>query len=285
LPLNGRNFTELLTLTPGASPISTSQSNKVAVNDQGVLGVPSAQFSQPAIQGQINRENLYLLDGVVNTDFTNGVYVIPPIIDDMQEFKVQSHDDVAGLMELKGGAEEFSRQLEDFFEKTPSSFGWNDYYNHANEPVHHVPYLFVYAGKPWLTQRWVRRILTNAYHNDVNGICGNDDVGQMSAWYVLGAMGFYSVCPGDGIYILGSPLFSRITLHLDEEWYKRAQFTITAENQAPDHPYIQLAKLNGKPLSRAWIRHSEIAAGGVLEFVMGPEPRTGQPAASISRRR
>jgi hypothetical protein len=74
LPLNGRNFTELLTLTPGASPISTSQSNKVAVNDQGVLGVPSAQFSQPAIQGQINRENLYMLDGVVNTDFTNGVY-------------------------------------------------------------------------------------------------------------------------------------------------------------------------------------------------------------------
>ncbi|MBB5330708.1 putative alpha-1,2-mannosidase [Edaphobacter lichenicola] len=189
--------------------------------------------------------------------------------------------DVAGLMELKGGAEEFSRQLEDFFEKTPSSFGWNDYYNHANEPVHHVPYLFVYAGKPWLTQRWVRRILTNAYHNDVNGICGNDDVGQMSAWYVLGAMGFYSVCPGDGIYILGSPLFSRITLHLDEEWYKRAQFTITAENQAPDHPYIQLAKLNGKPLSRAWIRHSEIAVGGVLEFVMGPEPNKDWATRSV----
>jgi hypothetical protein len=103
LPLNGRNFTELLTLTPGASPISTSQSNKVAVNDQGVLGVPSAQFSQPAIQGQINRENLYMLDGVVNTDFTNGVYVIPPIIDDMQEFKVQSHDDKAEYGSVLGG--------------------------------------------------------------------------------------------------------------------------------------------------------------------------------------
>jgi predicted alpha-1,2-mannosidase len=180
--------------------------------------------------------------------------------------------DVAGLIELMGGAEEFSRQLEAFFEKTPSSFGWNDYYNHANEPVHHVPYLFVYAGKPWLTQKWVRRILTNAYHNDVNGICGNDDVGQMSAWYVLGAMGFYPVCPGDGIYILGSPLFSRFKLHLDEKWYKGASFTITAENQMPDHPYVQSATLNGKPLSRAWIRHSEIAAGGILEFVMGAEP-------------
>lgn len=180
--------------------------------------------------------------------------------------------DVAGLIELMGGAEEFSRQLEAFFEKTPSSFGWNDYYNHANEPVHHVPYLFVYAGKPWLTQKWVRRILTNAYHNDVNGICGNDDVGQMSAWYVLGAMGFYPVCPGDGIYILGSPLFSRVTIRLDEKWYKGASFTITAENQMPDHPYVQSATLNGKPLSRAWIRHSEIAAGGILEFVMGAEP-------------
>jgi predicted alpha-1,2-mannosidase len=180
--------------------------------------------------------------------------------------------DVPGLIELMGGAEDFSRQLEDLFEKTPPTFGWNDYYNHSNEPVHHVPYLFVYARKPWLTQKWVRRILTNAYHNDVNGICGNDDVGQMSAWYVLGAMGFYPVCPGDGIYILGSPLFSRITLHLDEKCYKGAKFTITAENQAHDHPYVQSVKLNGTSLTRAWIRHVEIGAGGNLEFVMGPEP-------------
>jgi len=189
--------------------------------------------------------------------------------------------DVAGLIDLIGDAEEFCRELEDLFEKTPSSFGWNDYYNHANEPVHHVPYLFVYAGKPWLTQKWVRRILTNAYHNDVNGICGNDDVGQMSAWYILSAMGFYPVCPGDGIYILGSPLFSRVTLKLDEKWYRGAKFTITAENQAPGHPYVQSAKLNGKPLSRAWIRHSEIAAGGVLEFVMGPEPNKRWATVSL----
>lgn len=91
LPLNGRNFTQLLTLTPGASPIMTSQAagNGVGVNDQAVLGVPGSSFSLPALQGQITRENVYLLDGVVNTDFTNGVYVIPPIIDDLQEFKVQ----------------------------------------------------------------------------------------------------------------------------------------------------------------------------------------------------
>jgi len=180
--------------------------------------------------------------------------------------------DVFGLIELMGGGESFPGQLEAFFEKTPSTFGWNEYYNHANEPVHHVPYLFVYAGKPWLTQKWVRRILMNAYHNEVNGICGNDDVGQMSAWYVLSAMGFYPVCPGEGIYILGSPLFPRVRLHLDKKWYNEASFAITAQNQAPNHPYVQSAKLNGKPLSRAWIRHSEIAAGGTLEFVMGAAP-------------
>ena len=159
--------------------------------------------------------------------------------------------DVAGLIALMGGADEFTRQLEDFFERTPPSFGWNDYYNHSNEPVHHVPYLFVYAGKPWLTQKWVHRVLHGAYHDNVNGICGNDDVGQMSAWYVLSALGFYPVCPGDGIYILGSPLFPRATIHLDEKWYKGAKFTITATNQGPDHPYVQSARLNGKPLSRA----------------------------------
>lgn len=105
LPLNGRNFTQLLTLTPGASPIMTSQAagNGVGVNDQAVLGVPGSSFSLPALQGQITRENIYLLDGVVNTDFTNGVYVIPPIIDDLQEFKVQSHDDKAEFGGVLGG--------------------------------------------------------------------------------------------------------------------------------------------------------------------------------------
>ncbi|MFZ2021237.1 MAG: carboxypeptidase-like regulatory domain-containing protein [Terracidiphilus sp.] len=105
LPLNGRNFTQLLTLTPGASPVMTSQAagNGVYVDDQGVLGVPGSTFELPAMQGQITRENLYLLDGVVNTDFTNGVYVIPPIIDDLQEFKVQSHDDKAEFGGVLGG--------------------------------------------------------------------------------------------------------------------------------------------------------------------------------------
>jgi predicted alpha-1,2-mannosidase len=191
--------------------------------------------------------------------------------------------DVSGLIGLMGGEDEFSRQLEEMFEKTPASFGWNAYYNHSNEPVHHIPYLFVYAGKPWLTQKWVRRILAGAYRNDVNGICGNDDVGQMSAWYVLGALGFYPVCPGSGVYILGSPLFSYAAIHLDEHIHKGRVFEIVAEKQAPDHPYIQSAFLNGDPLSRAWLRHSEIAAGGRLELLLGPEPNLSWAAGKTSR--
>lgn len=179
--------------------------------------------------------------------------------------------DIHGLIELMG-KETFTQQLEEFFDKTPASFGWNDYYNHSNEPVHHVPYLFVYAGKPWLTQKWVRRILANAYHNDVNGIVGNDDVGQMSAWYVISAMGFYPVCPGDNIYVLGSPLFAKATIRLDRKWHKGEAFTVIARNQSAGNCYVQSAKLNDKPHSRAWITHEEIVSGGTLEFVMGPEP-------------
>ena len=103
LPLDGRNFSQLLTLTPGATPVSTSQSNQVAVNDLGVLGVPTSSFSQPSIQGQYNRTNLYLLDGVVNTELGTSTYIIPPIIDSMQEFKVQSHDDEAEFGSVLGG--------------------------------------------------------------------------------------------------------------------------------------------------------------------------------------
>lgn len=181
--------------------------------------------------------------------------------------------DVQGLIDLMG-KNEFVGALEDMFEKTPPSFEWNAYYNHANEPVHHIAYLFVYAGKPWLTQKWVRRILKNAYHNDVNGICGNDDVGQMSAWYVLSALGFYPVCPGDNTYILGSPVFCKATIRLDPKWHRGKTFTILAYNNSEENVYVQSVSLNGRPLDRAWIRHEEIVAGGILEFKMGPEPNT-----------
>jgi predicted alpha-1,2-mannosidase len=179
--------------------------------------------------------------------------------------------DVYGLIEQMG-AERFVSSLEDFFDRTPPGFGWNPWYNHSNEPVHHVPYLFVYVGKPWLTQRWVRRILDQAYKATVDGICGNDDVGQMSAWYIMSAMGFYPVCPGTGVYIIGAPLFRRLRIQLDPVWHKGRTFTVMAPRNSAENPYVQSVQLNGKPLTRSWIRHEEITQGGELVFEMGPAP-------------
>jgi predicted alpha-1,2-mannosidase len=179
--------------------------------------------------------------------------------------------DVQGLINLMG-KDYFLRYLTAFFEQTPTNFLWNEYCNHANEPVHHTAYLFTYAGAPWLTQKWSRFIMDHAYGDAVNGICGNDDVGQMSAWYALSAIGFYPVSPVDGVYIIGSPLFDRVTLRLDQRYYSGRTFTVIARNNSAQNFYVQSAKLNGKPLNRAWLRLPEIVAGGTLELHMGPQP-------------
>ncbi len=179
--------------------------------------------------------------------------------------------DVAGLMELMG-KDYFVSYLTEFFEKTPLTFKWNDYYNHANEPVHHAAYLFTYAGQPWLSQKWARIIMDHAYGAGVKGLCGNEDVGQMSAWYILSALGIHPVSPVDGLYVIGSPLFDEATIELDRHYYPGREFTVRNRRPSPQDPYVQSATLNGKPLTRAWLRHAEIAAGGTLELVMGPQP-------------
>ncbi len=114
--------------------------------------------------------------------------------------------------------------------------------------------------------------MDHAYGPGVKGLCGNEDVGQMSAWYILSAMGFHPVSPVDGVYLIGSPLFSKLSVRLDPHYYKGGSFTIVAHNNSARNCYIQSAKLNGKPLDRAWIRHGEIVNGGTLEFEMSPEP-------------
>lgn len=177
--------------------------------------------------------------------------------------------DVPGLIHLMGGEEAFAQELETFFEKTPSDFFWNDFYNHPNEPCHHIAYLFPYVGRPWLTQKWTREICERAYDDSVLGLCGNDDVGQMSAWYVLSAIGLHPVCPGDGIYILTSPIFSKSTLRLP---LTGKTFTVAAAGASRQNRYIQSASLNGRPISRAWLTYAEIAAGGTLSLKMGPRP-------------
>jgi predicted alpha-1,2-mannosidase len=180
--------------------------------------------------------------------------------------------DIPGMVRLMGGKDKVIADLLYFFDHTPDGMLWNDYYNHANEPVHHVPFLFNRLGDPWLTQEWSRRICARAYHNSVEGLVGNEDVGQMSAWYVLAAAGFHPVCPGDTRYELTSPVFSRVVIQLDPVYGSGKTFTIIARDNSAENIYIQSATLNGKPYRYCHIDHRQIIAGGVLEFQMGPRP-------------
>lgn len=188
--------------------------------------------------------------------------------------------DVYGFIRLMG-KEAYLAQLNEFFDQAPDNFLWNDYYNHPNEPVHQVPFMFAYAGKPYLTQKWTRKICEQAYGTDVMGLCGNEDVGQMSAWYVLTSMGIHPVCPGDNVYLLTSPVFDSAEITLDKNYYKGDRFTIKAHNNSPSNVYIKEVKLNGKKLNRAWITHNEIAEGGLLEFFMSDTPNLSFGAKNL----
>jgi len=180
--------------------------------------------------------------------------------------------DIPGMVALMGGTDSVVADLIHLFEQSPESLTWNDYYNHANEPVHHVPFLFNRLGKPWLTQKWTREICKRAYQNNVEGLVGNEDVGQMSAWYVLAAGGIHPIAPGDTRYEITSPVFERIEFQLDSAFASGNVFTIIAKGNSPRHRYIQSATLNGEPYPHCFIDHQQIAAGGVLELTMGDKP-------------
>lgn len=165
-----------------------------------------------------------------------------------------------GLMEAMGGREAYAAKLD-------SMFTYGRYW-HGNEPCHQVAWLFNYAGQPWKTQQAVRHILETEYLPVPGGLSGNDDAGQMSAWYVFGALGFYPVCPATPYYAIGSPVFPRAEIAVGNG----RTFTIEAEGTSPENIYIQSATLNGKPYNKSYISHSDITGGGVLRFVMGPRP-------------
>lgn len=181
--------------------------------------------------------------------------------------------DISGLATLLGGKEQMLQDLESFFEKTPEDFHWNAFYNHANEPVHHVAFLFNHLGKPSLAQQWTRKICAQAYHNAVEkGLVGNEDVGQMSAWYVLAASGIHPIAAADGRYEITSPLFDKITIRLDPHYAKGKMFTIIAEHNSPENMYIQSIQLNGKPYYKSYLTHADIIKGGELRLEMGNSP-------------
>lgn len=165
-----------------------------------------------------------------------------------------------GLMEAIGGREAYAAKLDSMFT--------HGRYWHGNEPCHQVAWLFNYAGQPWKTQQAVRHILDTEYLPVPGGLSGNDDAGQMSAWYVFGALGFYPVCPATPYYAIGSPVFPRAEIAVGNG----RTFTIVAKGTSPENIYIQSATLNGKPYNKSYISHYDITGGGVLRFVMGPRP-------------
>ena len=185
--------------------------------------------------------------------------------------------DVSNLIKLHGGNELFSNKLEQLFAESSEINGDNisndisgliGQYAHGNEPSHHIAYLFNYANKPWRTQFWVREILDTQYNTLSTGLSGNEDCGQMSAWYILSSIGFYSVNPASGNYEIGSPIFKKTTITLSEE----KSFIIEAANVSDKNKYIQSAMLNGNVFNKTTISHQQIIAGGTLHFVMGSLP-------------
>jgi len=170
--------------------------------------------------------------------------------------------DIPGVIRLLGGTDAFNTRLDEHFA--------GHHNHHDNEPSHHYGYLYDFGGQPWKTQTLVRQIAREAYSNSPNGVLGNEDCGQMSAWYIFTALGFYPVNPAAAQYMIGSPMFARATLHLPNGKH----FEIAAAGNSSGHPYIQSARLNGKPLAQPMLTYAQIQAGGRLEFVMGPDPST-----------
>lgn len=182
---------------------------------------------------------------------------------------------IQALMELTGGTKAFEQKLDTFFTSTYKSeqmnhnaSGFVGQYAHGNEPSHHVAYLYNFSGQPWKTQKYVSHILNTLYNNTSSGYAGNDDCGQMSAWYVFSAMGFYPVNPADGRYIIGSPLLDECTLKLAGN----KEFRIRTIRKSPEDIYIQSVTLNGKKHKDFFITHQDIMNGGTMVFKMGKKP-------------
>ncbi len=218
--------------------------------------------------------------GEVNFGFTEG---------NSWQYSFFVPHDVTHLMKLMGGRERFIAKLDGLFTTTEKLSGREQaditgligQYAHGNEPSHHIAYLYNYAGEPWKTQKYVRKIMDEFYRNAPDGLIGNEDCGQMSAWYVLSASGFYPVNPGDNIYAFGSPLFPEMRFNLENG----KTFIVRSKGVSKKNVYISSAKLNGEPYGRSFLRHEQVLNGGLLEFTMADHPvRTAfvqNPSSSV----
>ena len=184
--------------------------------------------------------------------------------------------DIKGLIALSGGQDKFAAKLDSMFTYIPAgneelpifSTGMIGQYAHGNEPSHHVIYLYNKVRQPWKAQKYAAEVMHKLYFNAPAGLCGNEDCGQMSAWYVFSAMGFYPVNPVSGEYEIGTPLFPEMRLNLKNG----KTFTVLAPNVSRENIYIQSVKVNGKPYDKSYITHQQIMDGATIEFVMGNQP-------------
>jgi predicted alpha-1,2-mannosidase len=199
--------------------------------------------------------------------------------------------DISGLIDLMGGRRRFADKLDQLFAAESRTTGREQaditgligQYAHGNEPSHHMAYLYNYVGEPWKTQFRVHQIMKEFYKPEPNGLIGNEDCGQMSAWYVFSAAGFYPVTPGSTVYAIGSPLFPELRFNLENG----KTFTVIAREISDRNIYIQSATLNGKPYQRSFLLHDDLINGGELVFQMGPRPHrnwgVGQGNEPVSR--
>lgn len=186
--------------------------------------------------------------------------------------------DIEGLVQLMGGKEAFIGKLDSLFtadsslegeEVSADISGLIGQYAHGNEPSHHIIHMYNYVGQPWKTQELIDRVFKEQYRNAPDGLSGNEDCGQMSAWYILNSMGFYQVCPGKPVYSIGRPLFDEVVIHLPNH----KTFTIKAYNNSKENKYIQSVVLNGVPLHTPFLNHQDIAKGGIIEITMTNQPK------------
>ncbi len=224
---------------------------------------PSTGFMRPRQESFLTPFDPY----EVNNHFTEG---------NSWQYSFYVPQDISGQMKLLGGKEKLAAFLDSLFHvsskltghKQPDITGMIGQYVHGNEPSHQIAYEYNYAGQPWKAQSMLRRIMTEMYRDLPDGLAGNEDCGQMSAWYVLSAMGIYAVCPGSDQYAIGSPALDKAVIHLENG----KTFTITAGNNSAANVYIQSGKLNNVNYSKSYLNYADIANGGVLDFTMGSNP-------------
>jgi len=209
---------------------------------------------------------------------------------DAWQYAFAIQQDAPGMISLYGGDEGFMQKLDALFTTNsviqtdiPDISGLIGQYSQGDEQCHHVAYLYDYAGAPYKTQQRVRQVMSTWYDDTPAGQCGNVDCGQMSAWYIFSALGFYPMNPDSGVFAIGSPTVSKAVVQLDGEKYHGHTFTVTAENNSAQNIYIQSASLNGRPLSKPWLTFDQITSGGELAFVMGPNPNVNWGSAPEDR--